>query len=262
MPLIDVGDCELHVQVEGSERAPVLMLSNSLGTTLQMWDPQVAPFRKHYRLVRFDRRGHGRSGVPKGPYSMERLGRDVLAIMDVLAINKANWCGLSMGGMEGMWLGANAGDRFDKVVLANTSCHYPNKEFWNERIKLIRERGGLAPLADRLSEAWFTRNFRAREPAIVERLKAGLAATPVEGYIACGEAVRDMDHRDLLAHITAPTLVIIGRHDPATTPEAGEFIRSRIPGASAAIIDAAHISNIEQPTQFTDVVLGFLARPT
>ena len=262
MPLIDVGDCELHVQVEGPERAPVLMLSNSLGTTLEMWDPHVQALTKDYRLVRFDRRGHGRSGVPNGPYSMERLVRDVLAIMDALGIQKAHWCGLSMGGMEGMWLGANAADRFDKIILANTSCHYANKNFWNDRIKLIRASGGLALLADRLSEAWFTREFRARKPETVERLKAGLAATPVEGYIACGQAVRDMDHRDLLAQITAPTLVIIGRHDPATTPEAGEFIRSQIPGASAAVIDAAHISNIEQPTQFTDAVLGFLARPT
>src|SRR4051812_18622882 len=122
MPLIDVGDCELYVQVEGAERAPVLMLSNSLGTTLEMWDPQVTPFTKHYRLVRFDRRGHGRSGLPKGPYTMERLGRDVLALMDTLGIRKANWCGLSMGGMEGMWLGARGGGRFEKIILSNTSC--------------------------------------------------------------------------------------------------------------------------------------------
>jgi 3-oxoadipate enol-lactonase len=234
VPLIDVGDCELYVQVEGPERAPVLMLSNSLGTTFEMWDPQVAPFTKHYRLVRFDRRGHGRSGAPKGPYSMERLGRDVLAIMDAVEIRKANWCGLSMGGMEGMWLGANAGKRFDKIILANTSCHYPNKDFWNDRIRMIRESGGLAQLADRLTEAWFTRKFRARDPATAERLKNGLIATPVDGYIACGEAVRDMDHRKILAQITAPTLVIVGRHDPATTPEAGEFIRNGIPNASLA----------------------------
>ena len=260
MPLIDVGDCELYVQVEGPERAPFLILSNSLGTTLEMWDRQVAAFTGHFRLVRFDRRGHGRSGVPKGPYSMERLGRDVLAIMDAVGIRKANWCGLSMGGMEGMWLGAYTAEHFNKIVLANTSCHYANKDFWNDRIKLIRAHGGLAPLADRLTEAWFTREFRAREPPTAERLRSGLIATPVEGYIACGEAVRDMDHRNILAQITAPTLVIVGRHDPATTPEAGEFIRSEIPNASLAMIDAAHISNVEQPTQFTDAVLGFLGR--
>jgi 3-oxoadipate enol-lactonase len=260
MPLIDATDCHIHVEVEGPERAPVLILSNSLGTTHHMWEPQVAPFTKHFRLVRFDRRGHGQSTVPPGPYSMERLGRDVLAIMDAIGIEKANWCGLSMGGMEGMWLGAHAPDRFDRLVLANTSCHYPDREFWNERIKLIRANGGLAPVADRLTGAWFTRDFRAREPAIVERMRAGLAATPAEGYIACGEAVRDMDHREILAQIEAPTLVIIGRHDPATTPEAGRFIHSRIPGASLATIEAAHLSNIEQPAQFTDAALDFLTR--
>jgi 3-oxoadipate enol-lactonase len=260
MPLIDADGCHIHVEVEGPEHAPVLMLSNSLGTTHHMWDPQVAPFTKHFRLVRFDRRGHGKSAVPQGPYSMERLGRDVLALMDGLGIRKANWCGLSMGGMEGMWLGAHAPERFDRIVLANTSCHYPNPEFWNERIKLIRASGGLGPVADRLIGAWFTREFRERAPATVESMRAGLAATPMEGYIACGEAVRDMDHRDILLQIKAPTLVIIGRHDPATTPEAGRFIHSRIPGAALATIDAAHISNIEQPAQFTDAVLGFLLR--
>jgi 3-oxoadipate enol-lactonase len=260
MPLIDANGCHIHVEVEGPEHAPVLILSNSLGTTHHMWDPQVAPFTRHFRLVRFDRRGHGKSAVPQGPYSMERLGRDVLAIMDGLGIRKANWCGLLMGGMEGMWLGAHASERFDRIVLANTSCHYPNPEFWNERIKMIRTSGGLAPVADRLMGAWFTREFRERAPAIVERMRAGLAATPMEGYIACGEAVRDMDHRDILLQIKAPTLVVIGRHDPATTPEAGRFIHSRIPRAALATIDAAHISNVEQPTQFTDAVLGFLLR--
>jgi 3-oxoadipate enol-lactonase len=262
MPLIDADGCQIHVEVEGPERAPVLILSNSLGTTLHMWDPQVAPFTKHFRLVRFDRRGHGKSAVPRGPYSMERLGRDVLAIMDGLGIEKASWCGLSMGGMEGMWLGAHAGDRFDRLILSNTSCHYPNKEFWNERIKMIRSSGGLRPVADRLTGAWFTKEFREREPATVDRMKAGLATTPVEGYIACGEAVREMDHREILSQISAPTLVIIGRYDQATTPEAGQFIHSRIPSASLAMIDAAHISNIEQPMQFTGAVLEFLACPS
>jgi 3-oxoadipate enol-lactonase len=261
MPVIDADGCPIHVEVDGFDGAPVLILSNSLGTTLHMWEPQVAPFTKQFRVVRFDRRGHGRSGLPKGPYTMERLGRDALAVMDGLGIEKANWCGLSMGGMEGMWLGASAPERFDKIILSNTSCYYPNKELWNERISTIRARGGLAPVADRLMGLWFTKEFREREPAIVERLKEGLAATPMEGYIACGEAVRDMDHREILSQIKAPTLVIIGRHDQATTPEAGAFIRSRISGAAVAVLDAAHISNVEQPTQFTDIVQSFLVRP-
>src|SRR4051794_39212880 len=141
---------------------------------------------------------------------MEQLGRDVLAIMDGLGIRKANWCGLSMGGMEGMWLGAHAPERFGRIVLANTSCHYPNPEFWTERIKLIRASGGLAPLADRLMGAWFTREFRERAPAIVERMRAGLAATPMEGYIACGEAGGGIGHRGTPFWIQAPTPIFIG----------------------------------------------------
>jgi 3-oxoadipate enol-lactonase len=163
-----------------------------------------------------------------------------------------------MGGMEGMWLGANAPERFERLVLANTSCHYPDKAFWDERFKAIRSAGGLAPLGDRIMTLWFSPAFRAREPATVARMKDAMVATPVEGYLACAEAVRDMDHRDLLAHIKTPTLVIVGRHDQATTPAAGELVRSGIAGARLVTLDAAHLSNIEQPDQFNSEVLRFL----
>ena len=149
MPDIKADDgCPIHVEVEGLENAPVLMLSNSLGTNLHMWDEQVAPFTRHFRLVRYDRRGHGKSGAPKGPYSMERLGRDVLAVLDGLNIEKINWCGLSMGGMVGQWLGANAAQRLDKLILSNTACHYPDKSMWDSRIKLVREKGLAAACGD------------------------------------------------------------------------------------------------------------------
>jgi 3-oxoadipate enol-lactonase len=237
----------------------VLILSNSLGTTLHMWDDQVGPFTKHFKLLRFDRRGHGKSGLPKGPYSMEMFGRDVLAIMDALGIEKANWCGLSMGGMEGMWLGANAPERFGRMVLSNTSSFFADKKGWNDRLALVRDKGVPAFAAPNM-ERWFTQGFRERDPGAVARIMEMFAATALEGYIACGEAVRDMDHRDLLPRVKNPTLVIIGRHDPATVPEAGEYIYKNISGAEHFIIDAAHLSNIEQPQQFNDAVLGFLAR--
>lgn len=259
MPVIHSNGCPIHVEVEGPESAPVLILSNSLGTTLQMWDGQVGPFSKHFRLVRFDRRGHGKSGLPKGPYSMEMLGRDVLAIMDGLGIRRANWCGLSMGGMEGMWLGANAPERFERLVLSNTSSYFADKKGWNDRLALVRDKGVPAFAAPNM-ERWFTKGFRERDPQAIARMQAMFAATPLDGYIACGEAVRDMDHRDLLPRVKNPTLVIIGRHDPATVPEAGEYISKKIPAAEHFIIDAAHISNIEQPQQFNDAVLGFLTR--
>jgi 3-oxoadipate enol-lactonase len=259
MPTIEANGCPIHVEVEGPDGAPVLILSNSLGTTLHMWDGQVGPFTKHFRLVRFDRRGHGKSGLAKGPYSMDMLGRDVLAIMDGLNIRKANWCGLSMGGMEGMWLGANAPERFERMVLSNTSSYFADKQGWNDRLALIREKGVPAFAAPNM-ERWFTKGFRERDPKAIDAMMAMFAATPLEGYLACAAAVRDMDHRDLLPRVKVPTLVIIGRHDPATTPEAGDYIRNNIPSAEHFMIDAAHISNIEQPQQFNDAVLGFLTR--
>ena len=203
MPTINADGCPIHVEIEGPERAPVLMLSNSLGTTLHMWDGQVVPFTEHFRLVRYDRRGHGRSGVPAGPYTMERLGRDVVAVLDALGIAKTNWCGLSMGGMVGQWLGANAPSRIERLVLTNTSSYFADKSMWNDRIALVRDKG-LAAFAVANMERWFTKGFRERAPQLVERIKDMYTATPLEGYLGCAAAVRDMDHRELLPKIRAP----------------------------------------------------------
>jgi len=257
MPEINADGCTIHVEVEGPERAPALMLSNSLGTSLHMWDEQVEPFTRHFRLVRYDRRGHGQSDVPKGPYSMERLGRDALAILDGLGIEKVNWCGLSMGGMVGQWLGAHAASRIDKLILSNTSCYFPDRSMWNDRIKLLREKG-LEGIVDATMERWFTKPFRDRSPQTIARIRDMFVATKADGYIACGEAIRDMDHRPLLAQIGAPTLVIAGRYDPATTLEAGEFIAQHVPDAKLAVLETAHLANIEQPRLYIDKVLGFL----
>jgi 3-oxoadipate enol-lactonase len=257
MPMIDADGCPIHVQVEGPEGAPVLMLSNSLGTTLRMWDAQVEPFTKHFRLVRYDRRGHGKSGVPKGPYSMERLGRDVLAVLDAFNIKTINWCGLSMGGMVGQWLGANAPGRVEKLILSNTSSYFPDKNGWNDRLKFVREKG-VAALAGPNMERWFTKGFRERAPQAIARMKEMFVATPVQGYIGCCEAIRDMDFRESNTRINVPTMIIIGSQDPATTPAAGEAIHSQIKGSKVAMIDAAHISNIEQPKVYAETVLGFL----
>jgi 3-oxoadipate enol-lactonase len=258
MPDIKVDDgCIIHADVEGPERAPVLMLSNSLGTNLHMWDEQVSPFTRHFRLLRYDRRGHGQSSAPKGPYTMERLGRDVIGVLDALGIQRINWCGLSMGGMVGMWLGANAANRVDKLILSNTSAYFPDKTMWDGRIKMVREKG-LAGIVDANMERWFTSGFRGRAPAAMAKMREMFLATKLDGYVGCGEAIRDMDHRPLLSKITAPTLVIAGKYDPATTLEAGEFIKEHVPGAQIAVLDAAHISNLEQPQAYAETVLGFL----
>jgi 3-oxoadipate enol-lactonase len=255
--MIDTDGCRLNVAVDGSDDAPVLMLSNSLGCTLDMWEPQMAAFTKEFRVVRYDRRGHGKSDVPPGPYTMALFGSDALAILDALAVKRAHWCGLSMGGMVGQWLAANAPERFGRVVLANTSCHYPDPTNWLNRIKAVRE-GGIAAVADAVIAGWLTEPFRLREPETTARLKAMLLNSPVEGYLACCEALSTLDQRALLPRIKAPTLVIAGAQDKATPVEAGESIRSRIPGATMTVLDAAHISNVEQSAAFTEAVLTFL----
>ncbi|MFY9838908.1 MAG: 3-oxoadipate enol-lactonase [Xanthobacteraceae bacterium] len=258
MPEIKTDDgCIIHVEVEGPQNAPVLMLSNSLGTNLHMWDDQVASWTRHFRLVRYDRRGHGQSSVPKGPYTMERLGRDVLAVMDALDVAKINWCGLSMGGMVGQWLGAQAPGRVDKLVLSNTSSFFPDKSIWEGRLKTVRDKG-LAAIVDANMERWFTEDFRERSPQAIAKMREMFLATKADGYIGCGEAIRDMDHRPLLPKISAPTLVIAGKHDPATTVEANEFICEHIPNADIAVLDTAHIANVERPKLYAETVLDFL----
>ena len=257
MPMIDADGCPINVEVAGSDSAPVLILSNSLGTNLHMWDDQVGEWSKHFRVVRYDRRGHGKSGVPKGPYSMERFGRDVIAIADALKAKTFNWCGLSMGGMVGQWLGANAPDRVEKLILSNTHYNYADKALWSDRIKMVQEKG-LAPLVDPNMERWFTKGFRDREPQAIAKMKENFLATNPAGYVACCEAIRDMDFTASNPTIKAPTLVIVGTQDPATPPAAGEAIAKQIPGAKLAALDAAHIANIELPKQYTETVLKFL----
>jgi 3-oxoadipate enol-lactonase len=257
MPMIDADGCPINVEVAGRDGAPVLMLSNSLGTNLHMWDDQAGEWAKHFRLVRYDRRGHGKSGSPPGPYSMERFGRDVLAILDALKVKKTSWCGLSMGGMVGQWLGANAPDRIDKLILSNTNYYYADKAPWADRIKFVREKG-LAGLVDPNMDRWFTKAFRERAPQAIARMKEMFLATNAGGYVASCEAIRDMDFRSSNPRIAAPTLVIVGKQDPATPPSAGEAIAQQIKGAKLAALDAAHISNMEQPKLYTETVLNFL----
>jgi 3-oxoadipate enol-lactonase len=177
--------------------------------------------------------------------------------MDGLGIAKVNWCGLSMGGMEGMWLGANAASRIDKLILSNTASYFPDRTMWDGRIEVARDKG-LVALVDGTIERWFTAEFRRRSPQAVARIREMFLATEVEGYVGCGAAIRDMDNRSLLAKVSVPTLVIAGRHDMGTTLEAGQFIAEHIPGAKLAVMETAHIANVEQPQLYTDTVLGFL----
>ena len=250
---VDVGDCRIYVAVDGLHGAPHLMLSNSLGSDLSMWDPQLAAFAERFRVIRYDSRGHGKSGAPHGPYTMDRLGRDAVGVLDHLKIEKTNWCGLSMGGMVGQWLGANAPSRVDKLILSNTTSYYADKQSWTNRIEFVRA-NGIQAMALPSMERWFSVAFRERHPATVARAIKMLISTDPEGYVGCCAAVRDMDHRPLLSAIKAPTLIIAGLLDSATPLELHEFIYNHIAGAEMRSLRASHLSNIEQPDEFSATV--------
>lgn len=249
--------CRLHWRLEGPEGAPVLLLSNSLGTTMDMWAPQMPALTRHFRVLRYDSRGHGLSDAPTGPYSIDLLGRDAVGLLDVLGLDKVRFAGLSKGGMVGQWLGANAPHRLSHLVLCNTAAEMAPPEPWNARIALVKAQG-MGAIVNGVVERWFTEPFRLAHPDAIAPITAMLHATPVEGYTACCAAVRDMDQRASLPRIPVPTLVIGGLQDPATPIAKSHELASLIPGARLVELDAAHLSNIEQAEAFTAALLSFL----
>jgi 3-oxoadipate enol-lactonase len=257
MPTIDADGCPINVEIEGPDKAPVLLFSNSLGTNLHMWDEQAKHLAKKFRVVRYDQRGHGKSGAPKTPYTLERLGKDVVAILDGLKIERAHFCGLSMGGFTGMWLGRLAPKRIDKLILSNTAAKIGDPIIWNGRIQTVLGKG-MGAIVEGVLERWFTKAFREKEPQAVARVREMLMTTPPQGYAGCSAAIRDMDQRWDIGAIALPTLVIAGEHDPATTMQDGELIASRIASSKFVKLNAAHLSNIEQGKQYTDTIEKFL----
>ena len=246
-----------NVVVEGPARAPTIMLSNSLGTNLHMWDGQLSVLTKYFRVVRYDSRGHGKSPVSGGAYSIAGLGRDALAIMDALELDRAHWLGLSMGGMVGQWLLANARERIGRAILANTAAQLATPDFWNTRIRTVLSQG-LGAIIPAVIDRWFTPAFQIKAPREIARVVDMLATTPAHGYAGCCAAIRDMDQRDSIRSISNPVLVIAGKHDPATTPEAGALIASSIRNARLVTLDAAHLSNIEAAAEFNKAVMSFM----
>lgn len=247
----------LHHELSGPADAPVIVLSNSLGTTLEMWDAQIDALKASYRVLRYDTRGHGRSAVSPGPYTIDQLGRDVIALLDSLDIERAHFVGISMGGLTGQWLGIHAATRIDKLVVSNTAARIGTAEGWRARAELVRKQG-LGEVADGAAGRWFTQEFIARQPAAVNALTARLRSLSPEGYAACCDALGDADLREEIARVACPTLVVAGRHDPVTTVDDARFIAARVPGASIVELDASHLSNVEAPDAFTGAVLRFL----
>jgi 3-oxoadipate enol-lactonase len=260
MTAAGTGGNHIRLLLDGDASAPVLVLAHSLGADLTMWDAQVAALSRTFRVLRFDTRGHGGSTVVPSACDIATLAGDALGLLDRLGIARAHFCGLSLGGMVGIWLAAHAPKRIDRLVLANTAAQLGPRQNWDARIAAVRA-GGMAAIADTVISRWFTPEFSHREPQTIAKIRATILATPPEGYAACAAAVRDMDQRADLAAIRAPTLVIAGRHDPATPPALGHAIADAIPGASYAELDAAHLSNVEAADAFNATVLGFLSAP-
>ncbi|GAC1032974.1 3-oxoadipate enol-lactonase [Pseudomonas sp. No.21] len=260
MPAVRLADGDLNYLLEGPADAPVLVLSNSLGTDLHMWDAQAAAFAEHFRLLRYDTRGHGGSLVSEGPYSIEQNGRDVLALLDALDIAQASFCGLSMGGLIGQWLGIHAPERIQRLVLCNTAAKIGTPDVWNPRIETVLRDGqaAMAALRDASIARWFTPDFAEAQPAKVEPIVAMLAQTSPQGYAANCAAVRDADFRERLDAIRAPTLIVCGSGDAVTTPEHGRFLQAHIVGAELVEFAAAHLSNVQAGEAFTRRVLDFL----
>ena len=250
---------ELSARLTGPAGSPVLVLGNSLGTTGELWQPQLGPLGRSFRLLRYEHRGHGGSPAPPGPYSIAELGTDVLRLLDELEIKTACYCGVSLGGMVGMWLAANAPDRIEALALCCTSAYLPPAEFWQDRAARVRA-GGLAPIAKQVVARWFPSGYQDAHPDTAAGFVTTLEREVVpEGYAGCCDAIAAMDLRPLLASAQAPALVIAGAEDPATPPWHGAVIASRIPGARLRVIrGAAHLANVSAAAEFSATLLAHL----
>jgi 3-oxoadipate enol-lactonase len=257
MPDVSAAGCRLSYEVEGRD-GPVLVLSNPLGTTRELWAPQIPALAARFRVVRYDTRGHGLSQVSDDGYTIDRLAADVIAILDDLGVARAHVAGMSLGGLTAMQLALQAPDRVDRLVLANTAARIGSHEIWASRIVQVRTEG-LASVAAAALERWFTPAFRAQQPEVAASFQSMLLGISPAGYAGCAAVLRDTDLRDQVARIDRPVLVVTGLHDPVTTPADAAFLGERIAGARVRTLDAAHFSNVEAVEPFTAAVLDFLA---
>jgi 3-oxoadipate enol-lactonase len=251
-----------HYELSGPSDAPALVLANSLGTSTAMWDPQVAALSERFRVVRYDHRGHGGSPLPPSPYDIGDLGRDVVELLDHLEIERASLCGVSLGAMVGMWLGAHAPERIERLVLCCTAAHLPPAPAWADRAAAVRAAGTTAVVADAVLGRWLTPDGAARDPQRLARRRAMLVATPAEGYAACCGVIERLDLRGELASIAAPTLAIAGAEDPATPPPYLREIADGIAGARLEVLEgAAHLANLERADAVTRLIVEHCAAP-
>jgi 3-oxoadipate enol-lactonase len=247
----------IDYSVAGAASAPPLLFINSIATTRELWARQVPKLAKTCRVITYDARGHGLSQVTAGDYTIEQLGRDALAILDDAGVESAHVCGISLGGITAMWMGVHAPRRIKSLVLANTAARIGSVEMWTERIAFVRQQG-MATLADLTMPRWFTDDFRAREPQTIEEFRAMVAGCPKDGYLSCCAALRDEDLRGTIGSIRCPVLCIAGSADPATPPAALQDVHAQIAGSTIVLLDAAHLTNVEQDRAFTSALIDFI----
>ena len=257
MPTLARPDCNINYLLEGPPDAPLLVLSNSLGADLSMWDAQAAQFSKLYRVLRYDNRGHGQSTASPGPYRIDDVANDAALLSEHVGAKSAHFCGLSLGGMVGMWLASYRPELIQKLVLCNTSALLGPKENWENRIAAVRK-GGMQAVVQTVIERWFTEPFRVQRPEVIARIESSFLKVSVEGYTGCCAAIRDMDQRKAISVIKASTMVIAGTFDPSTPPAMGQAIAEAIKGSRYVELPTAHLSCIEAASNFNDVVSFFL----
>ncbi|CAM3799717.1 3-oxoadipate enol-lactonase [Polynucleobacter antarcticus] len=255
---INANQIKMAYQIDGPIDGPSVFMSNSLMSSLEMWDSNIRSLTDRYRVVRYDTRGHGQSEVTPGPYSISLLATDLVALMDALNIKQAHLVGLSMGGMICQYIGAHHPERVLSLSLCDTASEMPPRSLWEERFAIAKEKG-IAGLVDGTIGRWFLKDFIEREPNQIEVVKKMILGTPLEGYLGCASAVRDMAQSTMLLKIKAPTMVLLGKQDPACTIDQATVLHRLISHSSMTVIDqAAHLSNIEKPSEFNSVLRKFL----
>ncbi len=257
---IKANGIQMNYELSGRKDAPVVVLSHSLGSSLKMWGPQMNTLEPHFKVLRYDIRGHGSSDAPSGPYALELLGEDALGLLDALGIERVHWVGLSMGGMIGQCLALNHTDRLQSIALCDTAAVIPKEAqpIWQERIDTVRQKG-LKAQVHATMERWFTPSFLSTKNEMLTFVRKQFLATPLEGFIGCLEAIRKLNYLDRLVEIKIPTLIIVGEDDPGTPVAASEAMHQRITNSRLVVLSSArHFSNVEQPEAFNAALLTFL----
>lgn len=259
MSIAKINDIDVFYITDGDPHKPAIIFSNSLGTDHSMWDGQIEFLRRDFYIIRYDTRGHGLTSAPKGPYSIDQLARDVLGLLDYLGIDKAYYCGISMGGLIGQRLAVFAPNRIEGLVIANTASKIGVEEVWNERATLVRK-NGLSGIAESAPSRWFSPEFFGSCPGDVNELIVNLKNMNPEGYASCCEALATEDLRQKISSIRIPTLIIFGEKDPVTTMADAQFMQGQIKDSQIHSLSASHISNIEAVNEFNIVLKQFLSK--